>query len=264
MSDPTAREARPQPDGSAAYTTRSSRRRAEHDTRRRGWLTFLRDVVVIVVAAVIISALIQNFLIRSFYIPSASMENTLQINDRIIVNRLQPSLSPIEHGDIVVFRDPGGWLDPNLIPAPEQNGLLSVIDQVLGFVGLTAPDSGEHLVKRVIGLPGDEVACCNTLGQLTVNGVPIDESPYVLLPAGETRASGIDFDVVVPPDSLWVMGDNRYDSADSRLNQDTPSKGFVPFSSVVGRAVVISWPIDRWTWLDDYPSVFAGVESGEP
>lgn len=263
MSDPTAREARPPQDGSAEYATRSSRRRAENDTRRRGWLTFLRDVVVIVVAAVVISALIQNFLIRSFYIPSASMEDTLQVNDRIIVNRLQPTFTPIERGDVVVFRDPGGWLDPSLAPAPEQNGLLSVIDQVLGFVGLTAPDSGEHLVKRVIGLPGDEVACCNTLGQLTINGVPIDE-PYLLLPDGETRASGIEFDVVVPEDSLWVMGDNRYDSADSRLNQDTPSKGFVPYSSLVGRAIVISWPVDRWTWLDDYPAVFAGVEDDTP
>lgn len=262
MSDSPASDARPREDGDPAYATRSSRRKAENDTRRRGWLTFLRDVVVIVVAAVIISALIQNFLIRSFYIPSASMENTLQVNDRIIVNRLQPTFTPIERGDIVVFRDPGGWLDPNLVPAPEQNGLLSIIDQVLGFVGLTAPDSGEHLVKRVIGLPGDEVACCNTLGQLTINGVPIDE-PYLLLPDGEIRASGIEFDVVVPDDSLWVMGDNRYDSADSRLNQNTPSKGFVPFSSVVGRAIVISWPIERWTWLDDYPAVFAGVEDGE-
>lgn len=117
----------------------------------------------------------------------------------------------------------------------------------------------DPLIKRVIGLPGDKVACCNDLGQMTVNGVPIKE-PYIKLPAGETRASGTDFSVTVPKGTIWVMGDNRYDSKDSRYNRDTPSKGFVPLSDVTGRAFVISWPTSRWTWLDDYPDVFAGVE----
>jgi signal peptidase I len=98
---------------------------------------------------------------------------------------------------------------------------------------------------------------------MTVNGVPLDEVDlYVYLPEGVTKVSVDNFDVVVPEDSLWVMGDNRYNSRDSRYNQDGPTKGFVPFDHVVGRAILISWPIDRWTWLDNYPIVFSGVDEG--
>lgn len=225
----------------------------------RGWKAFLRDVAVILVAAVVISFLIKTFLIRSFYIPSESMQDTLQVNDRIIVNELVPNLMPIERGDIVVFRDPGGWLDPE--PEPEQNPVVAFFDWLLSIIGLTAPDSNDHLIKRVIGLPGDNVACCNEFGQMMVNGAPLEE-PYVLLSPGATKVSRDDFDVTVPEDSLWVMGDNRYNSQDSRYNQDKPGKGFVPFDNVVGRAILISWPIDRWTWLDNYPIVFSGVEEG--
>lgn len=225
----------------------------------RGWRAFLRDVAVILVAAVVISFLIKTFLIRSFYIPSASMHDTLIENDRIIVNQLTPDLMPIEHGDIVVFRDPGGWLEP--VPQPEQNPVVGFFDWLLSIVGLTAPDSNDHLIKRVIGLPGDHVVCCNEFGQLTVNGVPLEE-PYIITPDGVTKASRDDFDITVPEDSLWVMGDNRYNSEDSRYQQETPGRGFVPFDHVVGRAILISWPIERWTWLDNYPLVFSGVEDG--
>ena len=225
----------------------------------RGWKAFLRDVAVILVAAVVISFLIKTFLIRSFYIPSVSMQNTLQVNDRIIVNQLTPDLMPVQRGDVVVFRDPGGWLQQQ--PEVEQNPVVAFFDWVLSIIGLTAPDSNDHLIKRVIGLPGDQVACCNEFGQMIVNGVPLEE-PYVLLPDGVTKVSRDDFDIVVPEDSLWVMGDNRYNSEDSRYQQDAPGKGFVPFDHVVGRAILISWPIDRWTWLDNYPIVFSGVDEG--
>lgn len=225
----------------------------------RGWKAFLRDVAVILVAAVVISFLIKTFLIRSFYIPSESMQNTLQVNDRIIVNQLTPDLMPVQRGDVVVFRDPGGWLQQQ--PEVEQNPVVAFFDWVLSIIGLTAPDSNDHLIKRVIGLPGDQVACCNEFGQMIVNGVPLEE-PYVLLPDGVTKVSRDDFDIVVPEDSLWVMGDNRYNSEDSRYQQDTPGGGFVPFDHVVGRAILISWPIDRWTWLDNYPIVFSGVDEG--
>lgn len=239
---------------------------ATSPTRRRrkklsGWRAFLRDVALILVAAIVISFLIKTFLIRSFYIPSESMQNTLQVNDRIIVNELVPDLVPIEHGDIVVFRDPGGWLQQQ--PQPEQNPVVAFFDWLLSIVGLTAPDSNDHLIKRVIGLPGDHVVCCNEFGQMEVNGVPLDETGlYVLLPDGVTKVSRDDFDIVVPDDSLWVMGDNRYNSEDSRYQQDTPGKGFVPFDHVVGRAILISWPISRWSWLDNYPIVFSGVDVG--
>ena len=248
------------PDAEVTTTTGGAATRPKR-AKLRGWRAFLRDVALILVAAVVISFLIKTFLIRSFYIPSESMENTLQVNDRIIVNELVPDLVPLERGDIVVFRDPGGWLDP--VPEPEQNPVVGFFDWLLSIIGLTAPDSNDHLIKRVIGLPGDVVACCNEFGQMTVNGVPLDEVDlYVLLPDGVTKVSRDDFEVTVPENALWVMGDNRYNSADSRYNQDGPTDGFVPFDHVVGRAILISWPIDRWTWLDNYPIVFAGVDEG--
>jgi signal peptidase I len=223
---------------------------------------FIRDILLILLAAIVISFLIKTFLIRSFYIPSESMENTLLVNDRIIVNELEPKLVPIQRGDIVVFKDPGGWLPPGTT-TPEPNGFAGFVDWALSIVGLTAPDSNDHLIKRVIGLPGDVVACCNAYGQMTVNGVPLDETKYLKLPPGVTKVSKDDFSVTVPKNSLWVMGDNRYNSADSRYNRDKPGNGFVPYDDVVGRAVLISWPISRWTLLDDYPVVFKGVDSGD-
>ncbi len=231
------------------------------ETRRRksrGVKLFVRDIVLIFLAAIIISIGIKAFLIRSFYIPSGSMEDTLQIDDRIIVNELVPNVVPVQHGDVVVFKDPGGWLPENP-PATEPNGFVGAVDWLLSIVGLSAPDSNDHLIKRVIGLPGDRVSCCNAFGQMSVNGIPLVE-PYLKLPAGVTKVSGNDFSVTVPKNGLWVMGDNRYDSRDSRFNLDTPSKGFVPMKDVVGRAFVISWPASHWRYLDDYPSVFSGVD----
>jgi signal peptidase I len=223
-------------------------------SRGRSVLLFLRDVVVIVAAALVISFLIKTFLIRSFYIPSESMQDTLLVNDRIIVNQLVPDVIPIERGDVVVFADPGGWL-PDVVEPP-QPPLAAASDWVLSLIGLSASDSDEHLVKRVIGLPGDRIVCCNDLGQLSINGVPLDE-PYVTLPAGTIDVSGQDFQEDVPEGTLWVMGDNRYDSADSRFN------GVVPIDDVVGRAFVISWPVERWQWIENYPLVFDGVERAE-
>jgi signal peptidase I len=225
-------------------------------SRSRSVKLFIRDILLIFLAALLISFLIKTFLIRSFYIPSESMETTLLVNDRIIVNELEPKLMPIEHGDVVVFRDPGSWL-PVTTPAPV-NPVLGTIDTVLGFIGLTAPDSNDHLIKRVIGLPGDTVKCCDDFGQITVNGVPLDE-PYIMLPNGVTKATREDFEVTVPPGKLWVMGDNRYNSADSSYHRNDPNGGFVPQENVVGRAIMITWPVDRWTWLDNYPAVFHGV-----
>jgi len=234
----------------------------ERPSRGKSIWRFIRDILLILLAAIVISFLIKTFLIRSFYIPSPSMTNTLQVNDRIIVNELEPKLVPIHRGDIVVFKDPGGWLPPDTSTS-EPSGVAAFVDWSLSVVGLTAPDSNDHLIKRVIGLPGDKVACCNSFGQMTVNGVALDEDKYVLLPPGVTKVSKDDFSVTVPKNSLWVMGDNRYNSQDSRYNRDKPGNGFVPYDDVVGRAVLITWPIDRWTLLDNYPVVFSGVESGD-
>lgn len=221
-----------------------------------------RDLVIIVVAALVVSFLIKTFLIRSFYIPTESMEETLQRDDRIIVSQLLPALVPVERGDVVVFVDPGGWL--SLQPGVSENDpLSSVLNAISLFVGLSSPNDNEHLVKRVIGLPGDLVECCDELGALSINGVPIVE-PYTSLPEGVNKVSSSDFTVVVPDDALWVLGDNRYNSADSRRNTDKPGGGFVPLSNVVGRAIVISWPNDRWQWLGNFPESFVGVDTGEP
>lgn len=235
-------------------TPRSS---ADAPPRRRGWLYFLRDVLVIVLIAVLVSFLVKTFVVRSFYIPSGSMEDTLLVNDRILVDEITPRFGGYDHGQIVVFRDPGGWLPPTADdPRP---AFVEAVDWLLSLVGLSAPDSDDHLVKRIIGMPGDHVVCCNAIGQITVNGVPIDESDYLKLPNGEAAASADPFDIVVPDDSLWVLGDNRYRSKDSRYNQDQPGRGFVPLDNVVGRAFLVTWPLDRFGLLDFHPEVFAGV-----
>jgi signal peptidase I len=234
-------------------TERSGRRSKR---RGRGGVAFLRDLVVIVVVAVLASFLIKTFLVRSFFIPSESMEDTLKVNDRILVNELVPDLVPLKRGDVVVFKDPGQWLEPGEQSDP--GPIAAAADWVLSLVGLSTQDSNDHLIKRVIGLPGDHVKCCNALGQMSVNGTPLEE-PYVLKQQGTTAVSGTPFDKTVPKGELWVMGDNRYDSKDSRYNPDTPTHGFVPLKDVVGRAFVISWPVTRWTYLSDYPDTFNGV-----
>ncbi len=221
---------------------------------------FLRDLAIIFVAALLISFLVKNFVIRSFYIPSGSMENTLQINDRIVVNELTPAVVPLKHGDVIVFKDPGGWLTAGDAHVPQPDSPLAVaVNWVKNMVGLGGTDENDHLVKRVIGLPGDRVKCCNALGQLSVNGVPLSE-PYVYVGGGEKVASEEQFDVTVPKGNLWVMGDHRNESADSRFHLDSPTRGFVPMSDVVGRAVVITWPYSRWSFLSDYPEVFKGTD----
>jgi len=216
--------------------------------RPRGAARFIRDILIIVVVALLASFLIKTFLVRSFYIPSGSMENTLQVDDRILVNELAPKLAPLSNGDVVVFEDPGGWL-----PAPVDTS--TPLETVLSVVGLAASDSDNHLIKRVIGLPGDTVSCCDPFGHLLVNGVPIEE-PYAVLQTATSPAAPATFDVVVPDGMIWVMGDNRYNSKDSVFHREEPAGGFVPIANVVGTAFVINWPASRWSFLGNYPMVF--------
>lgn len=221
--------------------------------KKNVFVSFFIDLLVIVATALVLSLLVKTFLIRSFFIPSGSMLETLQIQDRIIVNELVPEVIPLQRGDVVVFRDPGNWL--GTIIRPEQNFFEASGEFILSSFGFVAPDSTQHLVKRVIGIGGDRVICCDADKKLTINGVPITE-PYI--PKG-VEPSVLDFDVVVPKDSFWVMGDNRGSSEDSRYHQDLPSKGFVEQKHVVGRAFVISWPFANWQWLDNFPNVFKDV-----
>jgi signal peptidase I len=255
MKDAMTTENSAEPAATPAPASRSS----STAVRRRGWVSLLRDIVVIVAVAILVSLVVKTFLVRSFYIPSASMEDTLQIQDRILVDEITPRVGGYQHGDVVVFRDPGGWLPPSTAPA--RPFVVEAGDWLLSLVGLSAPDSDDHLIKRVIGVAGDHVVCCNALGQITVNGTPLDESAYVKLSPGETVPRPVPFDVVVPKNSLWVLGDNRDRSQDSRYHLDQPGKGFVPVDNVVGRAFVITWPFDRFGLIDFHHEVFASVPS---
>lgn len=223
--------------------------------KAKSTFVFIRDLLGILALAILLSIGIKEFLVRSFFIPSESMSNTLQINDRILVNELIPAVIPLARGDVVVFTDPGGWL-------PTTPAKVNPIDAALSVVGLGSSDSNNHLIKRVIGLPGDRVVCCNALGQVTVNGIALRE-PYLKFPA---LPSARPFDIVVPAGALWVLGDNRQHSTDSsvHVSDGTPSKGFVPIENVVGRAFVITWPIKHWTVISDYPEVFATVPPPTP
>ena len=220
--------------------------------KKNVFVAFFLDVFVIIGSALLLSLVIKTFLIRSFFIPSGSMLETLRIDDRIVVNELVPSLIAVERGDIVVFKDPGGWLTP-IDSTKSTNFWRDSVDEVLGIFGITAPDSAQHLVKRVIGLPGDRVVAEG--GKLSINGTPITET-YL---AKGTNPSFKDFDVTVPKGSYWMMGDNRSDSEDSRYHTDLPSKGFVAQKFIVGKAFVITWPTKHWTWLGNYPDVFKDV-----
>jgi signal peptidase I len=217
---------------------------------RQAW-AWGKELLTIVVIAVVLSFLIKTFLFRAFYIPSGSMENTLEIHDRIFVNLLVPEPFALKRGDVVVFKDTQGWLQaPDTAADP-----VSWLGEVATFIGL-APDSSEqHLVKRVIGLPGDHVICCSAEGKLTVNGEAITE-PYLF--PGATP-SDTTFDVIVPEGHLWVMGDHRNNSQDSRYHNTFNGTGFVPVDDVEGRAVVIAWPVTRWGFLSNHPEVFDKV-----
>lgn len=228
--------------------------------RRRGIWYLVRDVLVILVVAVLVSFVIKTFFVRSFYIPSGSMEQTLMVKDRILVDELTPRFSGYERGDVVVFRDPGGWLPVTV--APDQPPLVEAVDWLLSLVGISASDSEDHLIKRIIGVGGDHVVCCNAIGQVEVNGTPIDETPYLDLQSGQRAPQVVPYDVTVPEGSLWVLGDNRDHSKDSRYNVDQPSQGFVPLENVVGRAFLITWPLDRFGLIDFHHAVFAGVPAG--
>lgn len=213
---------------------------------------FARELTVIVVIALVLSFLVKTFLAQPFFIPSASMESTLDIGDRIIVSKFTPQHSPLHRGDVIVFEDPKTWGSQ-----PEHPSVLQrVVTDSLVFVGVL-PGGGDHVVKRLIGLPGDHIKCCTKTGKLTVNGVPITE-PYI---NKGSVPSTIPFDITVPADKVWVMGDNRNDSADSRMHDGTSGGklGSVPMSDITGQVVAIAWPISRIHALKDYSNVFAKV-----
>ena len=195
----------------------------------------------------------KTFLVQAFFIPSPSMHDTLIEGDRVLVSKLTPGPFDLHRGDIVVFKDPGGWLTD--VTKPKESALQTAVGDALTFVGLLPQDAGEHLIKRVIGLPGDHVASTGAGAPVTVNGVALDE-PYL---APGAIPSEIPFDVTVPAGELWVMGDNRQHSADSRWNMGKPGGPFVPMGNVVGVAFVTVWPFDRLGALTNPATTFAAV-----
>ena len=216
------------------------------------------DIPVTIGIAVGVVLLITTFIAKPFSIPSGSMEDTLQVGDRILVNRLVYHTRPIERGDVVVFDGSDSFVPAGDVP--QRNPVSAAIAWVGQSLGIMAPDSTDF-VKRVIGVGGDRVACCDADGWVTVNGVPLDEYEYLFIGDDPSTQS---FDVVVPEGMLWVMGDHRSNSADSRAHMGDPGGGFVPESKVVGRAMVVLWPVSRIGSVD-IPETFASLpEPGTP
>ncbi|MFJ4848844.1 MULTISPECIES: signal peptidase I [unclassified Streptomyces] len=227
--------------------------------------SFWKELPLLIVIALVLALLIKTFLVQAFSIPSASMENTLQEGDRVLVDKLTPWFgSEPERGEVVVFHDPGGWLGET---APvDTNPVTSAIQKVLSFVGLMPSAEEKDLIKRVIAVGGDTVECQGT-GPVKVNGKALNE-PYIY--PGNTPCGDRPFGPIrVPKDRIWVMGDHRQDSLDSRYHQDLPGNGTVSNDEVVGRAIVVAWPIGRWSTLPipstfDQPGISAAAAAGLP
>ena len=202
---------------------------------RKGSL--LRELPILVILALLVSILIKSFLVQFFYIPSGSMENTLQVQDRVAVNRVPFIGNDISRGDVIVFRDPAGWLPE--ASSYSENRITSAIREGLVIVGVIPNPAKQYLVKRVIGVAGDKVVAKDQV--LTINGKPTNE-PYIF--AGNT-SSDTDFNVTVPEGKVWVMGDHRGASGDSRVHQDDVNNGMVPVEKITGRVVATIWPLSR-------------------
>jgi signal peptidase I len=202
---------------------------------RKGSL--LRELPILVILALLVSLLIKSFLVQFFYIPSGSMENTLQIKDRVAVNRVPFLGNDISRGDVIVFRDPAGWLPE--ASSVTGNGITNAIREGLVLVGIVPNPAKQYLVKRVIGVAGDNVVAKDQV--LTINGKPTNE-PYIY--AGNTP-SDTDFNITVPEGKVWVMGDHRGASGDSRVHQDDVNNGMVPIEKITGRVIATIWPIKQ-------------------
>jgi signal peptidase I len=223
-------------------------------------VAFVKELTAVMIGAVIVASLLRGFVGQMFLIPSISMENTLRVDDRVVVQKV----NGFKRGQVVVFKNPGGWLTGPA--APER----APIGRALQFVGVLPDPATEHLIKRVIGVGGDRVVCCNSTGRISVNGQPLEESDYLYTSgSGETVApSEIPFEVVVPIEHIFVMGDNRNRSRDSRCHLNDVQAGglkgenaFVEDDLVVGSAMGVVWPFDRRHTLP-IPDTFSTVPRG--
>ncbi|WP_433349807.1 signal peptidase I [Microtetraspora malaysiensis] len=201
--------------------------------------SFWKELPVLIVVALVLALLIKSFVVQAFYIPSESMENTLLVNDRVLVNKLVYHVRDIERGDTVVFSGVDSW--EGEVPQEEPSNPVAGFFRWVGTSFGLIPGEKDY-IKRVIGVPGDTVKCCDAQGRITVNGTPLDEKSY-LYPGDAPSLSN--FEVKVPEGRLWVMGDHRSVSLDSRSHQGDPGGGTIPIEQVIGRAFVIVWPFDR-------------------
>lgn len=212
-------------------------------------LPLWQEMILLLALALVLAIGIKALFLQAFYIPSGSMNDTLVLNDRILVQKVSYwGGGEPQRGDIVVFSDPGGWLQ-----GQAQSTATNPVTRALELFGLYP--TGGHLVKRVIGVGGDRVKCCDKQGRILVNGLPLNEKAY--LAAGE-KPSLIDFDVRVQEGYIWVQGDNRSNSADSRVHLGDPSGGQVPVEDVVGKVFTVVWPLDH-AKLVERPATFDSV-----
>lgn len=224
----------------------------EESPAKKAW-SFILEFLTVLAVALLAAVIIKTYFVQAFEIPSESMEETLVPGDRIVVNKLADSEEDLNRGDVVVFVDPGGWLDP--VPQPERPAIQNFFINVGEAIGLIPQNVGDHLVKRIIGMPGDRVTCCGEDGRISVNGEPVSE-PY-LKPG--VNPSDIPFDVTVPEGYVWVLGDNRANSADSRTHQMQDGFGFLPIQNIEGRAWLRMFPLDRFGTLDSATTSFENV-----
>ena len=219
--------------------------------------SFWKELPILIVIALVLAFVIRTWLMQAFFIPSTSMENTLLVGDRVLVNKVVYQIRDIERGEVIVFNGDGSWDDPNTVEIPEPtnpvSGAFMWVQQQFG-----AAPTGKEYIKRVIGLPGDTVECCDDQNRLLVNGEPLDEEAYLY--PGSVESHTEFGPIEVPEDHLWLMGDHRAISHDSRANQNSPGGGAVPIDHVVGRAFVIIWPFDQAGALS-VPESFEKLES---
>ncbi|MCG7529643.1 signal peptidase I, partial [Streptomyces sp. OfavH-34-F] len=216
---------------------------------------FWKELPLLIGVALILALLIKTFLVQAFSIPSDSMQNTLQRGDRVVVDKLTPWFgAEPERGEVVVFHDPGGWLEGSQAPEP------NVVQKFLSFIGLMPSAEEKDLIKRVIGVGGDTVECKKG-GPVTVNGKALDDKSFIF--EGNSPCDDEPFGPIkVPEGRIWVMGDHRQNSLDSRYHQNLPGGGTVSNDEVVGRAIAVVWPVNRWATLP-VPKTFdqAGINA---
>lgn len=196
----------------------------------------LREIGIVAVTALVLSVTLRSFFFQLFYVPSESMLETLQVGDKIVASKITKTLQGVHRGDVIVFHDPGDWLGTPVV----ETGIRGTLTKVLTMIGFLPSNSGEDLVKRVVAVAGDHVTCCSPGGHIMINGVELEESAYTVAPTNQ-----VEFDITVPNDSVFVLGDNRPNSRDSRFHLESNS-GAVPLSEVRGVVVLKLFPFERF------------------